>query len=90
MDVCLAWTNIELTIDTNKALDFVGQEQKLYVGRFNNGASHVLDCFDFSLDNTRRYEAAHLIPTLEISPLLSHGKLLKTGLLEITSPTQLT
>ncbi len=68
MDICLAWTNIELTEeDSYRAINFLGQASQLYVGPFTQEASYALDCFCFSIDNTNMYSNARMIPTLEIS-----------------------
>lgn len=68
MDVCLAWTNVELAEeDATRVLDFIGAESHLYVGPFTKDASHSLDCFCVSVDNTQTYPRAQSIPTVEIS-----------------------
>lgn len=73
MDICLAWATIELIEeDANHVLDFINQ--KLYVGSFTEEASHALDCFCFSVDNTNTYPGAHVIPTLEIAATLDQWK----------------
>ncbi len=75
MDVCLAWTNVELSEkDTCNALDFLEQELQLYVGPFTKEASHVLDCFCFSVDNSNTYPNACIIPTLEITANLEQWR----------------
>lgn len=68
MDICLAWTNVELSVNVQEVLDFIGDEQMLYVGQFNDEVSHALDCFGYTLDNTMKYASVHTIPVLEISP----------------------
>ena len=76
MDVCLAWTNVELVEeDTYGVLDFLGQESQLYVGPFTKEASHALDCFCFSMDNTNTYPGAHIISTLEIAATLEQWQI---------------
>lgn len=71
MDICLAWTNLELADeDASLVLDFIGEESQLYVGPFTKSTSHSLDCFCFSIDNTKTYPEAQSIPTVEISPTL--------------------
>lgn len=70
MDVCLAWTNAKLAADSKQALALIGQPQELYVGKFTDEASHALDCFDFSVDNTRTLTGAHMIPKFEMTPTL--------------------
>lgn len=68
MDVCLAWTNIELSAkDAFGILNFIGQDLGLYVGPFTHKEAHVLDCFCHSVDKTNIYPNAHAIPTMEIN-----------------------
>lgn len=67
MDVCLAWTNASLSQEgASRILNFLGEESQLYVGPFTEEASHSLDCFCFSVDNTSTYPGAQNIPTAEI------------------------
>lgn len=68
MDICLAWTYIEIAPkDSLCALNFIGQEKQLYVGSFTKEASHVLDCFCISVDKTAIYPKAYDIPILEVA-----------------------
>ena len=73
MDVCLAWTNVELDEEEAlRVLNLLGDESQLYVGSFTEDASHSLDCFCVSVDQTltRTYPKAHAIPIVEVSPTL--------------------
>ena len=68
MDVCLSWTNVELSEeDACRVLQFLGDQSTTYVGPFTKEATHSLDCFCFSVDKTHTYPGATTIPTLEIS-----------------------
>lgn len=76
MDVCLAWTNIKIKEeDAFGVLDFLGQKTELYVGTFTKEASNALDCFCFSVDSTMMYPEAHIVPTLEITPVLESWRI---------------
>lgn len=69
MDVCHAWTDIELSDqDASDLIEFLEDEDALYVGPFDKNASFALDCFQFTLDNAMHFKDAHSIPTLEITP----------------------
>lgn len=75
MDICLAWTNIELAEkDIYEILDFLQPESQLYTGPFTMDASHALDCFCYSVDNTDTYQGAHTIPTCEINVILEQWR----------------
>ncbi len=75
MDVCLAWTNVELAEeDTSRVLHFLGEESQLYVGPFTKEGSHSLDCFYSSVDSTNAYPGAQSIPTVEISATLERWR----------------
>jgi len=68
MDICLAWTNLELTeTDTSKISELVQQSEALYVGPFTPECSHVLDCFCHSADPTQTYEGASSIPIVDVN-----------------------
>lgn len=78
MDVCLAWTNVELDEkDTYNVLKLIGQEEKLYVGTLTNEASHVHDCFCYSIDNRITYPGAHIISTYVIKTTIVKWKMLQ-------------
>lgn len=71
MDVCLAWADAVLSeADAQAIQNFLHPEESLYVGPFSEKASYCLDCFCYSIDSTQKVEGAHVIETIEISPLL--------------------
>ncbi len=75
MDICLAWTNVDLAEkDAYSVLDYLGEESQLYVGPFTNEASYALDCFCFSMDNTNMYPNANIIPIIEITTVLEQWR----------------
>lgn len=77
MDICLAWSTLELTEkDAYNALEFIGQESDLYVGSFTTEASHVLDCFGYSVDTTNSLPNAHAIPICETCPDLENWQII--------------
>jgi hypothetical protein len=84
MDVCLAWTNVELIEEAAAhILDFLGEESLLYVGPFTKETSHSLDCFSFSLDNTNTYPGSHAIPTIEISATIEPWRIIQASFLSV-------
>lgn len=71
MDVCLAWTNLELTEEAStQIVRMVGNAEELYVGPFTSECSHALDCFCYSTDNTQTYPHATTIPLVDIPTTL--------------------
>lgn len=72
MDICVAWSELMLTDeDSYRAISFIGNEKKLYVGDFDDNASHILDCFCYSTDTSQEYQNAHFIPIVEVFPSFS-------------------
>ncbi|MDP2210301.1 MAG: hypothetical protein Q8J63_01020 [Candidatus Aquicultor sp.] len=66
MDVCLAWTNADLSVeDASRVFSLIDPISELYNGVFTGDASHALDCFCFSIDNTDMYDSAYQIATVE-------------------------
>lgn len=75
MDICVAWTEFEITDDdSSKAIDFIGDLSELFIGDFDESASHILDCFCHSTNNNQKFKNAYTIPTIEISPVSSSWK----------------
>ena len=71
MDVCIAWTNVEIAAeDASQVAHFLGDESLLYIGPFTKEASNSLDCFCFSIDSTHTYADAKVIPTVDIPTTL--------------------
>lgn len=69
MDICLASSSIDISEeDASAILEFIGDEDALYVGKYNDAVSHAMDCFVFSSDNTQTYPNACEIPTIQIVP----------------------
>lgn len=67
MDICLASSAVEISDEESTQLSlFIGDENQLYVGDFNDEISHAVDCFVHSIDGTQKYQNAHKIPTLEV------------------------
>ena len=63
MDINLAWTNIELSEqDAYDVLKLIENKDELYVGPFTVEASHALDCFCYSVEESDAYPNAHVIP----------------------------
>lgn len=70
MDTCVACSELEITAeDSYNTINFIGDENLLYVGKFDNNASHILDCFCYSTDNSKKYLNAHIISTFNITPI---------------------
>lgn len=75
MDVCLAWTNLELTEEAAlQAAEMLGDVETLYVGPFTPECSHALDCFCYSTDNTHTYPGAFTVPLVDIPTILQHWR----------------
>lgn len=71
MDVCLAWTNLELTeSDASRVAEILDQQPDLYSGPFTPECSHALDCFCYSADPTHTYSGASTIPLVSIQASL--------------------
>ena len=71
MDVCLAWTNLDLTEDAaSQVLAMLSPVETLYVGPFTSDFSHALDCFCYSTDPTQTYPGASIIPLTDIPTIL--------------------
>ncbi|MBS7175013.1 MAG: hypothetical protein KH056_02385 [Clostridiales bacterium] len=67
MDICVASSSVEITEEISAQLSlFIGNENQLYVGKFNDEVSHAVDCFVHSIDKMQQYQNAHAIPTLEV------------------------
>jgi len=77
MDMCLAWSNLELyENDALNGLKFIGKESELYTGPFTNEAPHVLDCFGYSADATNIRPNAHTLPICEMHPTLENWRII--------------
>jgi hypothetical protein len=75
MDVCLAWTNLELTKDAaSQVAEMLGDRGTLYVGPFTPECSHALDCFCYSTDNTHTYPGASTTPFVDVPATLKHWR----------------
>lgn len=62
MDICLAWTNIQVNaIDFNHAEEIINEINSTYVGAFNEACSHALDCFCSSIDDSQEYDSVSSI-----------------------------
>ena len=71
MDVCLAWTNLEISeTEASQVAKLIKQEPVLYVGEFSQECSHALDCFCFSSDQSHTYPNASQIPLVTVNTLL--------------------
>ncbi|MDX6445250.1 MAG: hypothetical protein QOH71_2324 [Blastocatellia bacterium] len=71
MDVCLAWTNLDLMeSDSTQVAEVLGRVEDLYVGAFTPECSHSLDCFCYSVDNTLTYPEATTISVVNIPTTL--------------------
>lgn len=69
MNICLASSVLEIAEEDALALHkFIDNESELYTGKFDNNVSYALDCFEFSVDKTRKYPKAHNISIIEITP----------------------
>lgn len=67
LDVCLAWTNLELSEESSRQVaEMLSDSGALYVGPFTPECSHALDCFCYSTDNTHTYPGASPIPLVEV------------------------
>lgn len=63
MDVCLAWTNLEIEEkNASSMFALVGSFLLLHTGPFDAAFSHALDCFCYSADSTQQYSDATAIP----------------------------
>ena len=71
MDICVAAASAEIASDESlDFLEFIQENTSFYVGKLDDNISHAVDCFDFSIDNTRLFPDAHKIPIIEISPVI--------------------
>ncbi|MEF3065291.1 hypothetical protein [Pandoraea apista] len=67
MDVCLAWTNMELEEgDAARVIEFLGAPANLYSGERTQDATYVTDCLCYSLGCTDAYPDAKAIPFVDI------------------------
>ncbi|MER0202866.1 MAG: hypothetical protein DU480_03210 [Nitrosomonas sp.] len=67
MDVCLAWTNLEISdTDALHAAELIKQKPDLYIGEFSSECSHALDCFCFSSDPSQTNPNAVQIPLVTV------------------------
>ena len=75
MDVCLAWTNLELTgSDTSRVTEILSQPPALYVGPFTPECSHALDCFCYTADPTHTYPGAAATPLVDVKVSLDRWR----------------
>jgi hypothetical protein len=75
LDVCLAWTNLELSEESStQVAEMLGDTGALYVGPFTPECSHALDCFCYSTDSTHTYPGASTIPLVEVPTTLGHWR----------------
>ncbi|MGZ8219598.1 hypothetical protein [Methylomagnum sp.] len=71
MDICHAWTNANISnFDAVKLIDFICPIASLYAGPFTDNASHALDCFYFTIDDTQAIHGATTLEVLEVAPVL--------------------
>ena len=57
MDICVASSSVEITEEISAQLSlFIGNENQLYVGKFNDEVSHAVDCFVHSIDKMQQYQ----------------------------------
>jgi hypothetical protein len=71
MDVCLAWTNLEINeTDASTAAELINHPPELYVGQFSPECSHTLDCFCISNDPSQTYPNATQIPLTTVKTSL--------------------
>lgn len=65
MDICVASASAEIASDESlDFLEFIQDNTSFYVGKLDDNVSHAVDCFDFSIDNTRLFPDAHKIPII--------------------------
>lgn len=71
MNVCLAWTNLELSeSDARRVAEIIAQESALYSGPLTPECSQALDCFCYSADPTQNYPGASKIPFVSVEASL--------------------
>lgn len=71
MDVCLAWSNLEISEESaEKISNHVGDVLTLYAGPFTDECSLALDCFCYSADITHTYPNAVEIPLIEVDVVI--------------------
>lgn len=71
MDVCLAWSNLEISEDSaEKISNHVGDVSTLYAGPFTDECSLALDCFCYSVDSTHTYPNAVEITLIEVDVII--------------------
>ena len=71
MDICVASASAKISNDDSLSfLKFIQDQTSFYVGKLDDNVSHAVDCFDFSIDNTRLFPNAHKIPLIEIYPAI--------------------
>lgn len=76
MDVCLAWTTLEIAAaDAARVAEICESPTALYVGPFTPECSQALDCFCFSVDPTNPQPGATLIPVVTMQVTLEHWRI---------------
>lgn len=71
MDVCLAWTNLEISqTDASNVDKLLKEKPDLYVGPFSADCSLALDCLCYSIDPTNIYPGAFEIPLVNVQVTL--------------------
>lgn len=58
-------------VDRRKVLDFVGEVQNLFSGRFDSNVNSSLDSFEYSLDPAQSIPNANIIDTIKIGCVIS-------------------
>ena len=67
MDICIAWANTSIKKDESQAaISFIGNLNRLYIGEFNSQANHCLDCFGYTLDEKQKVDGAYKIDIFQI------------------------
>ncbi len=72
MDICLASSIVKIgRNDASNFGKFIENKQELYVGVFDAEESHALDCFNYTVDNTKKFPCVCQIPVIVITPNVS-------------------
>jgi len=67
MDVCLAWTNLEISdASASQVEELIGKQPDIYVGKFTPECSRALDCFCYTSEPSRTFTNVVLIPLVTV------------------------
>lgn len=84
LGICVAIAELRFDVkDQLKVLNILGKVENLYCGDFDNDIKHSLDCFDYSLDQTRNFKDVYPIDMLTVNGYLSNWSIMKNHFIGI-------